>query len=128
MFSTMQTPETRAEFEERMNFLVEQLKSGQMRFAPGLRIVDSLTSVRYLPNRRIDLLSIDESARLQANMAFQMRDTSIREKLMGVAGAQGTQGASDAKGPKRAKESSGAKVAKRGKRKKSGKGGKRAKR
>lgn len=128
MFSTMQTPETRAEFEERMNFMVEQLKAGQLRFAPDLRIVDSLTSVRYLPNRRIDLLSIDETARLQANMAFQMRDTSIREKLMGVAGGQGTQDSSGAKGPKRVKESSGTKSAKRGKRKKRGKGGKRAKR
>lgn len=33
--------------------------------------MESLSRVRYLPNGRVDLLSIDESARLQANSAHQ---------------------------------------------------------
>lgn len=82
MFTQMHTPATRAEFEERMNFTREQLRMGMMHFAKGLRAADSLLHVRYLPNRRIDLLSIDESARLNANMSFQMRSMEMRETLL----------------------------------------------
>lgn len=70
--SPMSRPMTRVDFEERMNVLREQLRLGKMRFACGLRGPDSLLQVRKLPNGRIDLLSIDESARLQANMIHQM--------------------------------------------------------
>jgi hypothetical protein len=70
--SRMSTPMTRADFEDRMNILREQLRLGRMHFARGLRGPDSLLKVRKLPNGRIDLLSIDESARLQANMMHQM--------------------------------------------------------
>lgn len=82
MFTTMETPSTRAEFEERMNYAVEQVKNGKMLFAKGLRGPDSLLKVRYLPNRRIDLLSIDETARLNANMAYQMRNMDFGEMLL----------------------------------------------
>lgn len=81
MFSPMQTPSTRAEFEERMNFAREQLKNGMMHFAKGLRGPDSLLNVRYLPNRRIDLLSIDEMARLNANTSYQMRNSEFGKML-----------------------------------------------
>lgn len=74
MFKTMHTPSTRAEFEERMNYAREQLINGNMQFSKGLRGPDSLLNVRHLPNRRIDLLSIDEMARLNANMTYQMRN------------------------------------------------------
>jgi hypothetical protein len=67
----MHTPYTRAEFEERMNYLRELMINGNMR---GLRGPESLLNVRHLPNGRIDLLSIDEMARLTANQAYQMRN------------------------------------------------------
>lgn len=82
MFTSMQTPSTRAEFEERMNYAREQLKNGKMHFSKGLRGPESLLTVRYLPNRRIDLLSIDEMARLNANMAYQMRNMDFGEMLL----------------------------------------------
>lgn len=82
MVTTMQTPSTRAEFEERMNHAREQLINGKMHFANGLRGPDSLLNVRYLPNRRIDLLSIDEMARLHANMAYQMCNVDFGEMLL----------------------------------------------
>ena len=82
MFTTMHTPSTRAEFEERMNYAREQLINGKMHFSEGLRVPDSLLNVRYLPNRRIDLLSIDEMARLNANMAYQMRNLDLDEMLL----------------------------------------------
>lgn len=68
----MSTPMTRVDFEERMNVVREHLRMGKMHFAHGLRGPDSLLRVRKLPNGRIDLLSIDESARLQANTMYQM--------------------------------------------------------
>ena len=82
MLTTMQTPSTRAEFEERMNYAREQLINGKMHFAKGLRGPDSLQNVRYLPNRRIDLLSIDEMARLNANTTHQMRNQEFGEMLL----------------------------------------------
>jgi len=82
MFTTMQTPSTRAEFEERMNYAREQLIQGKMHFFKGVRGPESLLNVRYLPNRRIDLLSIDEMARLHANMSFQMRNADFGEMLL----------------------------------------------
>jgi hypothetical protein len=75
----MHTPYTRAEFEERMNYAREHLITGKMHFAKGLRGPDSLLNVRYLPNRRIDLLSIDEMARLHANTTYQMRNVDFGE-------------------------------------------------
>lgn len=82
MFTTMHTPSTRAEFEERMNYAREQLINGKMHFSKGLRGPESLLNVRYLPNRRIDLLTIDEMARLNANMAYQMRNEDFGETLV----------------------------------------------
>ena len=82
MFTTMETPSTRAEFEERMNYAREELKNGKMLFAEGVRAPDSLLNVRYLPNRRIDLLSIDELARLNANMVYRMRNADFDKMLL----------------------------------------------
>lgn len=65
-----------------MNFAREEMKNGKMLFAKGLRGPDSLLNVRYLPNRRIDLLSIDEMARLNANMSYQMRNSDVGQMLL----------------------------------------------
>lgn len=46
----------------------------------GLRVIDSLLKQRELPNKRLDLLSIDETARLQMNMMDQW-DPEMFEKL-----------------------------------------------
>ena len=81
MFTPMHTPFNRAEFEERMSYAREQLINGKMHFAKGLRGPDSLVNVRYLPNRRIDLHSIDEMARLTANQVYQMRNMDFGEML-----------------------------------------------
>ena len=63
---TYNTPATRAEFERKMHLLGETLKAGRFHVAPKVG-TDGLARVRYLPNGRIDLLSIDESTRLTAN-------------------------------------------------------------
>ena len=79
--SRMSTPMTRVDFEERMNVVREHLRLGKMHFARGLRGPDSLLKVRHLPNGRIDLLSIDESARLQANTIHQMMSGGFGEEI-----------------------------------------------
>lgn len=81
MMRQMETPSTRAEFEERMQIVREQLVQGKLMFNKGLRGPESLLKVRLLPNRRIDLMSIDESARLQGNMARQFIDGGVDDVL-----------------------------------------------
>lgn len=72
-FNMMKTPESRSAFEQRMHALREQFRLDRMRIsAQASRGADQLTKVRSLPNGRIDLLTIDESARLMANMMFDM--------------------------------------------------------
>ncbi|EPJ80509.1 MULTISPECIES: AVAST type 1 anti-phage system protein Avs1c [Pseudomonas] len=74
MLTSYATPLTRADFEARVGYSAEQCRMGLIHFAKGLRGTESLTQVRCLPNGRIDLLSIDEAARLHANMMYQMRN------------------------------------------------------
>mgnify|MGYP003679413377 CR=1 FL=1 len=62
----MNTPLTREEFERNFNLLHHQLEEGKMQF-PINYPMDSLMRVRHLPNGRIDFLSVDEMARLNAN-------------------------------------------------------------
>lgn len=81
MMRQMETPLTRADFEERMQIVREQLVQGKLMFGKGLRGPESLLKVRLLPNRRIDLMSIDESARLQGNMARQFMDGAFDDVL-----------------------------------------------
>ncbi|MGC5703036.1 hypothetical protein J4P02_22795 [Pseudomonas sp. NFXW11] len=71
-----EAPATRAAFEERMGFLFDLCNTDRMRFGSGVGggAIESLRRVRKLPNGRIDLLSIDELARVQANTAHQMQN------------------------------------------------------
>ena len=70
--TTMTRPETRVEFEERMHLYQEQMRLGLMHFAEGLDAEEDVLAVRTLPNGRVDLLSIDDSVRVQINTAYQM--------------------------------------------------------
>lgn len=63
------TPSSRAKFERNLHLLAETMRQGKFRIASGLsRAIDGIRRVRVLPNRRIDLLTVDESTRLTANM------------------------------------------------------------
>lgn len=65
----MDRPLTRAEFERRLNIMKESCMQGKFIIMEGCtQIVDSLVKIKQLPNKRIDLLTIDEAARLNANM------------------------------------------------------------
>lgn len=70
MFRQMNSiPNSRNELERNMFVLAEVIKDGRLHIASHLtNSTEELARVRRLPNRRIDLLSISEMARLYANM------------------------------------------------------------
>lgn len=72
MIKSMKQPMTRAEFEHRFHLLKEQIQRGKMHFAIGT--TRGIEKIRFLPNGRIDFLSVNESARLQANMMTQFQN------------------------------------------------------
>ena len=65
----MDRPQTRSEFEHRFHRFRELVRQGKYRQVQG--VGESILDVRYLPNGRLDFLSVDESARLQANTMLQ---------------------------------------------------------
>ena len=75
----MNTPKTRAEFEYRFHLLREQINNERYHMASGLDM--GLDKVRLLPNGRIDFLSVNESARLQANMTAQFDQKRVQELI-----------------------------------------------
>lgn len=79
---SMDTPRTRAEFERNLHLLQRQFVDNKF-FLPrdATELIDGIARVRYLPNGRIDFLSIDAHARLQAKMANQMSNESSGEQL-----------------------------------------------
>ena len=73
---SMQTPATRAEFERRFHLLRERIRQGKFHVAKGM--TRGIEKVRFLPNGRIDFLSVNESARLQANMINQFQNEDVK--------------------------------------------------
>lgn len=73
-------PSSRAKFERNLNLLGEALKQGRFKIASNLSAsFDGIRRVRFLPNHRIDLLTVDEMTRLNANMITRM--SLVRERL-----------------------------------------------
>lgn len=79
--TAMQQPMTRGEFEKRINLTFEQINTGKLH-PNGL---DGLLEVRRLPNGRIDMLSVNEMVRLNANMSHQMIATDMGKMLRRMA-------------------------------------------
>lgn len=78
----MNTPRTRAEFERRFHLLHRQIADGKFHIGQGLsRSLDGLDRLRFLPNGRIDFLSVDESARCIANSCAQLSEESLETKI-----------------------------------------------
>lgn|GEM_PF-948544 len=81
---TAMMPSSRKEFEHNMHLLKEKLDKGQMHFSTAsLRSVKGIKNVRYAPNQRINLHTIDEMARVTANMMTQMshqQEFELKEK------------------------------------------------
>ncbi|MEA0554872.1 AVAST type 1 anti-phage system protein Avs1c [Lysinibacillus irui] len=66
--TSMNTPKTRREFERNFNIVSELMKDGKCFFTLDTpETVEGLRKVRYLPNGRIDFLTVEESARSYVN-------------------------------------------------------------
>lgn len=69
---------TREDFERHMNILSETMRQGKLFFYQGFS-GDSLLRVSKAPNGRIDFLTVDEGARLNANMMAWMNNDIFKE-------------------------------------------------
>ncbi len=77
-YTDMKTPKNRSEFERNMNLVVEGIRSGRMNYPQNSIVIQSLLKVRVLPNNRMNLLTINESARLAANTANQFASMDFK--------------------------------------------------
>lgn len=76
--TAMNTPSTRREFERNFQITAEFMKEGKMHFSDKVEgTINGLLRVRYLPNGRIDFLSVNEMARLHANMTADFSSEMI---------------------------------------------------
>ena len=67
--------DSRVEFERHLNLLGEALREGKMHIADGLQnSVKGITKVRYSPNKRINLSTVNEMARTMAMMVANRRN------------------------------------------------------
>ena len=66
-------PSSRKEFEHNMHLLKERAEKGHIHLTKSsIRSIKGITNARYAPNQRINLHTINEMARLMANMVTQM--------------------------------------------------------
>lgn len=72
----MPAPANRAEFEHNISLAIERanekIKNNQLDPFFMSRTIPNLQKLHFLPNDRINLLSVDESLRLESNMLHWM--------------------------------------------------------
>jgi hypothetical protein len=73
----MTIPKNRKEFERHLDILVEKVQLRKFRIPPSRRVINSLLNIKELPNRRINIHTINESARLLANSLAHFDKTKI---------------------------------------------------
>jgi hypothetical protein len=65
--------DSRQEFERNFNILSELINEKRLSFSiQASKSIESLMKIRLLPNKRLDLSTIDELARTTANMTVNM--------------------------------------------------------
>lgn len=76
----MITPKNRSEFERNIHLLVDRINNRNYNI-PSIKMIHSFMNVKNLPNKRLNLLTVDESVRLQANSIanFEWMDLSREE-------------------------------------------------
>ncbi|MDT0641625.1 hypothetical protein LAG90_02715 [Marinilongibacter aquaticus] len=66
-------PDSRKEFEYNMYMFLEKLERGQVHISrSNTRTIKGIINARYAPNKRVNLHTIDEMARLMANSIANM--------------------------------------------------------
>ena len=73
--------DSRAEFERHLNLLGELMKDWEFHFTESSRIsIDGITKVRYSPNQRINLNTVNETTRTMAMMVANQKDLEENEE------------------------------------------------
>lgn len=71
----MDMPDTREEFERRMNIMHDRVMNGKLLFHEGLTdVIEGMCDLHAMPNGRVDLLTVHEAARVQENRMVQFGD------------------------------------------------------
>lgn len=66
-------PNSRKEFERNMHLFSEKMKRKEVRIGnSNIRTLKGLSNAKYSPNRRVNLHTVDEMARLMANSIVNM--------------------------------------------------------
>ena len=61
-------PQSRVEFEHHLNLLKEKLKGDTIKFSNNMvHSLEGIKKVRFSPNRRINLMTVNETVRLLGN-------------------------------------------------------------
>ncbi|MBA4317624.1 MAG: hypothetical protein C0412_04410 [Flavobacterium sp.] len=76
MMEMMKRPKTREEFERNFHLLTAEIKSG--RFQILRKQGKDLAKITFLPNGRINFLSVNESARLAANTSSHFNSERMK--------------------------------------------------
>ena len=80
--------ENEAELRRRLSLLREQLAAGKIVFAPGLKVVESLSAVRADSDGKIDLATVDGAVRSLAMGAQFMHERDETKKIVPLAELQ----------------------------------------
>jgi hypothetical protein len=77
---SMETPTSREEFELRFHLLKNVMANDRLKVSSSaLHGLNGIGQVRFLPNKRIDFLSVNESARLMANMMLMFEKEKFND-------------------------------------------------
>jgi hypothetical protein len=64
---------SQVELRARLKVLREELEAGRLHFAKDMKVLDSLKLVRYGPDGKVDLSTVDGGVRALANVATHFR-------------------------------------------------------
>jgi glutamyl-tRNA synthetase len=82
----------RLEYEERLQrrlvILSDQIKAGKIKFAKGLKVIESLQAVRYRPDGKVDLSTVDGLVRSLALAAEHVKNREDLKNAISLADIQ----------------------------------------
>lgn len=78
-------PSSRKEFERNMHFLSEGFERDQVKISrSNIKSIKGIKNAKFTPNRRVNLHTVDEMARLMANtVANMMQQKEFKSKENG---------------------------------------------
>lgn len=76
--------------QRRLQILKKQFEADKIRFAPGLKVIESLKAVRYAPDGSIDLTTVDGLVRSMALAVEHFHDREELKKAIPLAEIQNT--------------------------------------